>query len=92
MSDDNKPKRGWSSEGLDVIAQDDPEFWSTSDASKLLGPPQLTPGQVRQLVRLSGLQPAGKRRVTVRGRGGRHVRVFRATELIQAYEAISGIL
>lgn len=92
MTEEGKAARGWSSQGLDVVAQDDPAFWSTADAAKLLGPPQLTQAQVRQLVRLSNIQPAGKRRVTVRGRGGRHVRVYRSTELIKAYEAISAIL
>jgi hypothetical protein len=92
MSEEVKSSRGWSSEGLDVVAQDDPSLWSTANAAELLGPPQLTQAQVRQLIRLAGLEPAGKRRVTVAGKGGRHVRVYRASELIKAYEAISAIL
>jgi hypothetical protein len=85
-------KRGWSSEGLQVVSQDDPGYWSTADAANLLGPPELTQAQVRQLIRLSNLQPAGKRRVTMRGRGGRHVRVYRASELIRAHDAIAQVL
>ncbi len=92
MSEETKSKRGWSSEGLDVISADDPGFWSTADAARFLGPPELSQAQVRQLVRLGGLEPAGKRRVTIRGRGGRHVRVYRSSDLIKAYEAISSIL
>jgi hypothetical protein len=92
MSEEAKASRGWSSQGLEIIEQDDPEYWSTADAARLLGPPILSQAQVRQVVRLSNLQPAGKRRVTVRGRGGRHVRVYKSTELIKAYEAISSIL
>ncbi len=82
-------KKGWSSAGLRQIDTDDPNFWSTADAAKLLGPPDLTHTQVRQLVHLAGLEPAGKKRMD---RGGRHVRVYKATDLIKAYSAISDIL
>lgn len=85
-------KRGWSSKGLKQIDPDDPDFWSTADAAKLLGPPELNHTQVRQLVHLAGLEPAGKKRVQINGRGGRHVRVYRAADLIKAYDAIAGIL
>jgi hypothetical protein len=84
--------RGWSSKGLRVIAEDDPSFWSTADAARLLGPPELTHAQVRQLVNLAGLEPVGKKRVTVHGRGGRHVRVYKASDLIKAFSAIADIL
>lgn len=85
-------RRGWSSVGLRVIDADDPNYWSTADASKLLGPPYLSQGQVRQLVHLAGLQPAGKRRMTPSGKPGRHVRVYSAVELIKAYDAVSNII
>ena len=85
-------KRGWSSAGLKLIDTDDPNFWSTADAARLLGPPDLTHQQVRQLVHLAGLQPAGKKRVSAQGRGGRHVRVYSATDLIKAFDAISDII
>ncbi len=81
--------RGWSSAGLKQIDQDDPNFWSTAEASSLLGPPDLSHAQVRQLVHLAGLEPKGKKRVQ---RGGRHVRVYSAEELIAAYKAIADII
>lgn len=83
-------KRGWSSEGLKVIPEEDPNYWSTADAARLLGPPDLSHTQVRQLVHLAGLEPVGKKRLT--GRGGRHVRVYRSSDLIKAFNAIADIL
>jgi len=71
---------------------DSPDFWTASEAAAILGPPELTPGQVRQLIRIAGLEPAGKRRVTTYGRAGRHARVFAARDLIRAYEAVWGVL
>lgn len=85
-------KRGWSSEGLPVIEPDDDRYWSTADAARLLGPPELTQGQVRQLVALASIPAIGKRRVTIRGRGGRHVRVYEAAKLIKAYEAVASVI
>jgi hypothetical protein len=79
--------RGWSSSGLPTVG-DDPSLWTATDASRLLGPPVLTPVQVRQLILMTGLHPVGKRRVTSRGTSGRHARVFRAIELIRAFEAL----
>lgn len=50
--------------------------------------PDLRADQVRSLIRLAGLKPAGKRRGTSK-KGGRYVRVYAAIDLIRAYEAIS---
>jgi hypothetical protein len=80
--------RGWSSAGLKTVG-DDETLWTVTDASRLLGPPELSPAQVRQLIVMMKLEPVGKRRVTVLGRSGRHARVYRAIELIKAYDAIS---
>lgn len=79
-------KRGWSSAGLKVVAQDDLSYWSTSDAVMLLGP-DLRADQVRSLIRLAGIEPAGKRRNPSR-KSGRYVRVYTAIDLIRAYEAV----
>lgn len=86
------PRRGWSSIGLRTIEADDPNYWSTKDAALLLGPPYLSATQVRQLVRLAGLKPAGKRRMTPTGKSGRHVRVYSAVELIKAYDAVANVI
>lgn len=83
------PRRGWSSGDLKVVRTDDPDFWSVADASALLGPPALTENQVRQLVRLAGLEPAGKRNA---GSRRRHVRVYPAAAFIQAFEKIATII
>lgn len=80
--------RGWSSEGLPVVGED-PGLWTVASAAAVLGPPQLTPAQLRARVRVAGLVPVGKRRVTEAGHSGRHARVYRATELIQLYESWS---
>lgn len=83
--------RGWSSDGLRTVGDDD-TLWTVADAASLLGPPQLTPVQVRQLIKMVDLEPIGKRRVTPVGRPGRHARVYRAEALIQAYDALSRVL
>jgi hypothetical protein len=83
-------KRGWSSAGLPVIEGNYDIYWSTAEAAYLLGPPSLTEEQVRQLVHLVGLTPVGKR--WVKGRTTRHVRVYRASDLIRVYEAIAALM
>lgn len=87
-STNGRTNRGWSSDGLRTVG-DDELLWTVSDAASLLGPPALTPRQVRDLVKLAGITPAGKRRVTPRGQAGRHARVYPASALIRAYDAIS---
>lgn len=85
----------WTSDGLPTVG-DDPKLWTVKDAARLLGPPQLSEEKVRELVQLFSLkydmQPVGKRRVTARGRGGRHARVYRADSLIRAYNDLVGRL
>lgn len=84
-------ERGWSSAGLATVA-DDETLWTVADAAGLLGPPQLTQAQVRQLIRMIQIEPVGKRRVTARGVPGRHARVYPAEALIKAYDALSRVL
>jgi hypothetical protein len=67
---------------------DDPELWTVAQAAVLLGPPDLNVRQVRDLVKIFGLEPVGKRRVTAVGQSGRHARVYYASEFIKAYDAI----
>ena len=93
LSEDHVAKRGWSSHGLQVVDAEEARYWSTDDAARFLGPPALDQAQVRQLIKLTGIEPVGKRRVTLPGqRGGRHVRVYDSVELIKAYDAISSVL
>lgn len=81
---------GWSSADLPTLG-DDPRYWTAMDAARLLGPPELTVSQVRQLLKLTGIQPAGKRRVTRHGTSGRHARVYPALALIRAFDALYGV-
>jgi hypothetical protein len=82
----SRPRRGWSSADLAVVATDDVHYWSVADAATLLGPPTLSQAQVRNLVHLAGLQPKGKR---YNGARRRHVRVYDATELIEAFDRLA---
>ncbi len=83
------PRRGWTSAHLPVISTEDGTYWSVADAAGLLGPPELTQAQVRHLVRLAGLEPAGKR---FNGSRRRHVRVYDAQDFLRAYEKVSTLL
>lgn len=80
-------KRGWQAATLPVVG-DDPDLWTAADAARLLGPPVLATDQVRQLIRMVGLIPVGKRRTGNPRVGGRHARVYPADALIRAYEAL----
>lgn len=80
-------ERGWSVEGLPVVG-DDATLWTAADAARLLGPPELTTDQVRQLIRMTGLAPVGRRRTAGPHTGGRAARVYPAEALIRAYEAL----
>jgi len=84
----NQPRRGWSSRDLEVVPLLDPRYWSVFDAASLLGPPRLTEGQVRNLIHLAGLEPAGKRH---NGSRRRHIRVYLAENLIEAYDKIAAL-
>jgi hypothetical protein len=81
--------RGYKTTGLPVVAVDDPRFWTVADAARLLGPPDLTEAQVRQLVHLAGLEPKGKR---PGGSRRRHVRVYDAAELSTVYAALANVM
>ena len=82
-------RRGYATANLDVVSLDDARYWSVTTAAELLGPPQLTESQVRQLIHLIHLEPAGKR---PSGSRRRHVRVYDASKLARAYAAISCLL
>ena len=79
--------RGWTSRGLKTVG-DDPKLWTVAQAACLLGPPNLSVREVRNLVHIFNIEPVGKRRVTAEGQSGRHARVYEAGEFIRAYDAI----
>jgi len=66
---------------------DDTRFWTAAEAAALLGPPELTVTQVRQLIRLTSIAPAGRRKPGPRSRG-RWPSVYAAEDLIRAYDAV----
>lgn len=80
--------RGWTSEGLKVVTDDD-RLWTVADAAVHLGPPALSVSRVRQLVRDENLQPVGKRRTSPTGTSGRYARVYRAVDFIKAHDALA---
>lgn len=86
--------RGWTSQELDVVC-DDENLWTVVDAARHLGPvpqdPEDTPVPVtvtklRDLTRYHRLPPAGKRRSSRPGQPGRYARVYRAADFINLYE------
>lgn len=81
-------KRGWSSASLTIVAEDE-RLWTVEEAAQLLGPPVLAPWQVRQLVAMWQIKPIGVRTRSGAERRGRQPRVYRALDLIRAYDAIS---
>ena len=82
------PHVGWSSKDLTVLDGDqNGEYWTISEAASILGPPSLTETQLRQLIRMVSIEPAGKR-----PGGSRYVRAYKAVELIKLYEAIAGVI
>jgi hypothetical protein len=85
----NQPRRGWSSRDLKEVSVRDDKYWSIADAADLLGSAQFGENQVRQLVKLAGLEPAGKR---FAGPRRRHVRVYAAKDLIDAFEKIAAVV
>lgn len=82
--------RGWSAAGLPAVG-DDETLWTVAEAACHLGPPVLTVVEVRNLVRLARIDPVGKRRTTSLGQSGRYARVYRAVDLIKAYEGMHQI-
>lgn len=80
--------RGWSSGGLKTIGDDD-TLWTVAEAAVLLGPPRLSVTQVRRMTRRRKMQPVGKRRTSSPGKAGRYARVYRAKDLIEAYDSLA---
>ncbi len=77
----------WTSTDLRVVG-DDNRYWTVAQAAAILGPPRLSVSDVRQLLRLHGVEPVGKRRTSVT-RTGRYARVYLATDIIKAHESLS---
>lgn len=88
--------RGWSSQELPVICDDD-NLWTVADAARALGtlpgdPENVTSlatvAKLRDLTRYHHITPVGKRRATRNGQSGRYARVYRAIDFIKLYEQL----
>lgn len=84
-------KRGWSSAGLCVVVDEVDQHWTVAEAAKLLGPPQLTDAQVRFLIAAMQIQATGTRAKDGNDKRGRRPRVYRALDLIKAYDVLSKV-
>ena len=84
-----RKKRGYATRDLPVIADDDERYWSVADAVRLLEPPGLDEVWFRQLLHLCSLYPVGKRSG---GSRRRHIRVYDAEKMAQAYTAVASVL
>lgn len=86
-------KRGWTSQELAAVGDDD-TLWTIIEAAQHLGPLPGDPDQMpviaivtklRILARFHHLEPVGKRRTTPVGTPGRFARVYRAIDFINLY-------
>lgn len=81
-------RRGWTTEGLKVVGDDD-KLWTVAEAACHLTEPTLSVEGVRKLISLFEIEPIGRRRTSPHGTSGRYARVYRAVELIDAHDAMS---
>lgn len=93
MSDETRtaPRRGWSSQDLEVIPAHDARYWSVHDAAVVCAPgevAQKAEKKINSMIRLAGMTPAGKR---YNGPRRRHVRVYRAVDLLDLVEKFSAL-
>jgi hypothetical protein len=88
--------RGWTSQELTVV-EDDDTLWNVAEAAVQLGalpcdpedtPLTITVAKLRDLVRYHRLPPAGKRRSSRPGHPGRYARVYHAADFIALYERL----
>lgn len=72
---------GWSGADLPVISDRWADLWSVADAAWLLDIPAR---EVREVLRRNCVEAVGKR--YDRGRGTRHVRVYAASDVLEALD------
>lgn len=78
-------KRGWSSAELTLVQQDE-KYWTVAEAATYLGRRQ---DDVRFIIRSLNITPIGMQKQTGPEKRGRQPRVYRALDLIRAYDALS---
>lgn len=77
--------RGWTAIGLTGVEQDE-RLWTVAEAAQLLDEPS---EDVRYVIRRQKIEPVGTRKKDGAERRGRQPRVYRAIDLIQAYDGLS---
>jgi hypothetical protein len=80
--------RGWTTAGLSLVETDE-RLWTVAQASRLLGPPVLQQWEVRRIIRWMNIQPVGTCKQDGPEKRGRQPRVYRAVDLIRAYDVLS---
>ncbi len=80
--------RGWSAAGLCLVETDE-RLWTAEQAAQLLGPPVLASWEVRRIIRWMSIQPVGTCKQDGQEKRGRQPRVYRAVDLIRAYDVLS---
>jgi hypothetical protein len=77
--------KGW--KGLPEVPLNG-EHWPVEFAADALG---IAPKDLRDLIRIAGVQPSGTAKIASFSRSGRHPRAYPADVLIKLYEAIYNI-
>lgn len=78
-------QRGWTTTGLALIDEDE-RLWTVEQAARLL---EKKPSGVRWLIREMAIEPVGMHKQSGPERRGRQPRVYRAIDLIRAYDGFS---
>lgn len=79
--------RGWTTVGLALVDEDE-RLWTVAQAARLL---EKNPGDVRWLIRSLGITPVGMQKQNGPEKRGRQPRVYRAIDLIRAYDGFSTV-
>lgn len=77
--------RGWTTIGL-ILVDEDEKLWTVAEAAKLLGK---SPADVRFMIRSLEIPPVGMQKKNGPEKRGRQPRVFRAIDIIRAYDRFS---
>ena len=77
--------RGWTTTGLAIVDQDE-HLWTVTEAAPRL---DRRPDNVRWLIRELEIAPVGMQKQTGADKRGRQPRVYRAIDLIRAYDGLS---
>lgn len=74
--------RGWTTIGLTLVDEDE-RLWTVAQAARLLGK---RPDDVRSLIRNLEIPPVGMQKQNGPEKRGRQPRIYRAIDLIRAYD------